>query len=141
MSSPRPSLTLNLLQAREVAMSFFRPSLNQCGLTEQQWRIIRILSQQGELEINQLADLACILRPSMTGVLTRMEAAGMVCRRKAEQDQRRVLVKLGLEGEALFESMSQDMERNYGRLQEQFGEEKLKSLLALLNDLKALKRP
>lgn len=141
MSSPRPSLTLNLLQAREVAMSFFRPSLNQHGLTEQQWRIIRILSQQGELEINQLADLACILRPSMTGVLTRMEAAGMVRRRKAEQDQRRVLVQLDAEGEALFESMSQDMERNYGRLQEQFGEEKLKTLLALLNDLKALKRP
>lgn len=141
MSSPRPSLTLNLLQAREVAMSFFRPSLNQHGLTEQQWRIIRILSQQGELEINQLADLACILRPSMTGVLTRMEAAGMVRRRKAEQDQRRVLVQLDAEGEALFESMSQDMERNYGRLQEQFGEEKLKTLLGLLNDLKALKRP
>ena len=141
MSSPRPSLTLNLLQAREVAMSFFRPSLNQHGLTEQQWRIIRILSQQGELEINQLADLACILRPSMTGVLTRMEAAGMVRRRKAEQDQRRVLVQLDAEGEALFESMSQDMERNYGRLREQFGEEKLKTLLGLLNDLKALKRP
>ncbi|WP_455922801.1 homoprotocatechuate degradation operon regulator HpaR [Pseudomonas putida] len=140
MSTPRPSLTLNLLQAREVAMSFFRPSLNQHGLTEQQWRIIRILSQQGELEINQLADLACILRPSMTGVLTRMEAAGMVRRRKAEQDQRRVLVTLDAEGEVLFESMSQDMERNYGRLQAQFGEEKLQTLLGLLNDLKALKR-
>ena len=140
MSTPRPSLTLNLLQAREVAMSFFRPSLNQHGLTEQQWRIIRILSQQGELEINQLADLACILRPSMTGVLTRMEAAGMVRRRKAEQDQRRVLVTLDAEGEVLFDSMSQDMERNYGRLQAQFGEEKLQTLLGLLNDLKALKR-
>ncbi|WAH56403.1 homoprotocatechuate degradation operon regulator HpaR [Pseudomonas silvicola] len=140
MSSPRPSLTLNLLQAREVAMSFFRPSLNQHGLTEQQWRIIRILSQQGELEINQLADQACILRPSMTGVLTRMEAAGMVRRRKAEQDQRRVLVTLDKEGEVLFESMSQDMERNYGRLQAEFGQEKLQTLLGLLNDLKALKR-
>jgi len=140
MSTPRPSLTLNLLQAREVAMSFFRPSLNQHGLTEQQWRIIRILRQQGELEINQLADLACILRPSMTGVLTRMEAAGMVRRRKAEQDQRRVLVTLDAEGEVLFDSMSQDMERNYGRLQAQFGEEKLQTLLGLLNDLKALKR-
>ncbi|QKZ04128.1 homoprotocatechuate degradation operon regulator HpaR [Pseudomonas eucalypticola] len=140
MSSPRPSLTLNLLQAREVAMSYFRPSLNQCGLTEQQWRIIRILSQQGELEINQLADLACILRPSMTGVLTRMEAAGMVRRRKAEQDQRRVLVTLDAEGEVLFASMSQAMERNYGRLQADFGEEKLQTLLGLLNDLKALKR-
>ncbi|MBH8320780.1 homoprotocatechuate degradation operon regulator HpaR, partial [Pseudomonas aeruginosa] len=31
MSTPRPSLTLTLLQAREAAMSFFRPSLNHHG--------------------------------------------------------------------------------------------------------------
>lgn len=61
-------------------MSVFRPSLNEHGLTEQQWRIIRILERYGELEIYQLAELACILKPSMTGVLVRMEAAGMVRR-------------------------------------------------------------
>ena len=98
MLKPRQSLTLTLLQAREAAMSFFRPSLNEHGLTEQQWRVIRILSQHDELEIYQLAELACILKPSMTGVLVRMEAAGMVHRRKAEQDQRRVLVTLAEKG-------------------------------------------
>lgn len=140
MLKPRQSLTLTLLQAREAAMSFFRPSLNQHGLTEQQWRVIRILSQHGELEIYQLAELACILKPSMTGVLVRMEAAGMVHRRKAEQDQRRVLVTLAEKGEACFDSMSQCMEENYQRLQAQLGEEKLQTLLGLLNELKTIKR-
>ena len=140
MLKPRQSLTLTLLQAREAAMSFFRPSLNQHGLTEQQWRVIRILSQHGELEIYQLAELACILKPSMTGVLVRMEAAGMVQRRKAEQDQRRVLVTLAEKGEACFASMSQCMVENYQRLQAQLGEEKLQTLLGLLNELKTIKR-
>ncbi|AZE62046.1 Homoprotocatechuate degradative operon repressor [Pseudomonas synxantha] len=140
MSKPRQSLTLALLQAREAAMSFFRPSLNEHGLTEQQWRIIRILEQHGELEIYQLAELACILKPSMTGVLVRMEAAGMVHRRKAEQDQRRVLITLADKGKASFESMSQCMEANYQRLQDQFGEEKFQTLLGLLDDLKNIKR-
>jgi len=117
-------------------MSFFRPSLNEHGLTEQQWRIIRILEQHGELEIYQLAELACILKPSMTGVLVRMETAGMVHRRKAEQDQRRVLVTLADKGKASFESMSQCMEGNYQRLQDQLGEAKLQTLLGLLDDLK-----
>ena len=76
-------LTLTLLQAREAAMSFFRPSLNQHGLTEQQWRVIRILRQQGEMESYQLANQACILRPSMTGVLARLERDGIVRRWKA----------------------------------------------------------
>lgn len=136
MLKPRQSLTLALLQAREAAMSFFRPSLNEHGLTEQQWRVIRILEQYGELEIYQLAELACILKPSMTGVLVRMETAGMVHRRKAEQDQRRVLVTLADKGKASFVSMSQCMEANYQRLQDQFGEEKLQTLLGLLDDLK-----
>ncbi|PRW94830.1 MULTISPECIES: homoprotocatechuate degradation operon regulator HpaR [Pseudomonas] len=140
MSTPRQSLTLALLQAREAAMSFFRPSLNEHGLTEQQWRIIRILEQHGELEIYQLAELACILKPSMTGVLVRMEAASMVHRRKAEQDQRRVLITLADKGKASFESMSQCMEANYQRLQDQFGEEKFQMLLGLLDDLKNIKR-
>lgn len=140
MLKPRQSLTLALLQAREAAMSFFRPSLNEHGLTEQQWRIIRILEQHGELEIYQLAELACILKPSMTGVLVRMEAAGMVHRRKAEQDQRRVLITLADKGKASFESMSQCMEANYQRLQEQLGEEKLQTLLGLLDELKNIKR-
>jgi len=140
MPKPRQSLTLTLLQAREAAMGFFRPSLNQHGLTEQQWRVIRILSQHDELEINRLAELACILKPSMTGVLVRMEAVGMVERRKAEQDQRRVLVRLAEKGKTCFSSMSQSMEANYQRLQAGFGEEKLQTLLTLLNELKTLKR-
>ncbi|MGP5568154.1 homoprotocatechuate degradation operon regulator HpaR [Pseudomonas helleri] len=140
MPKPRQSLTLTLLQAREAAMSFFRPSLNEHGLTEQQWRVIRILSQHDELEIYKLAELACILKPSMTGVLVRMEAAGIVHRRKAEQDQRRVLVTLAEKGKASFNSMSQRMEENYQRLQGQFGEEKLQLLLGLLDELKMIKR-
>lgn len=140
MTRHRQSLTLDLLQAREAAMKFFRPSLNQHGLTEQQWRVIRILHQQGEIEMNRLADLACILRPSMTGMLMRMEALGLVGRRKVTHDQRLVLVFLADAGLACFETMSGCMEQNYQNLQAQFGEAKLQELLALLEELRALKR-
>lgn len=139
MNSPRQSLTLNLLQARDVAMGFFRPSLNEHGLTEQQWRIIRILSQQGELETNRLADLACILKPSMTGVLSRMEDARLISRRKRDSDQRCVLVCLDDAGLQCFNTMSERMEQNYQRLQARLGKEKLQTLLGLLNDLKTIK--
>ena len=120
-------------------MGFFRPSLNQQGLTEQQWRIIRILRQSGEMEIHQLANQACILKPSMTGVLSRMERDGLVRRWKSAQDQRRVFVGLTEQGQQCFISMSEDMERNYQRLLGQFGDEKLQQLLGLLNELKQVK--
>ncbi|NIF28277.1 homoprotocatechuate degradation operon regulator HpaR [Pantoea sp. Tr-811] len=138
MAKTRPSLTLTLLQAREAAMAFFRPSLNEHDLTEQQWRVIRILSQQGELESHQLAQQACILKPSMSGVLSRLERDGIVLRQKSQQDQRRVFVSLSERGQALFAAMSGDMEKNYQRIHAQFGQEKMEQLIALLNDLKRI---
>ena len=138
MTKTQPSLTLSLLQAREAAMAFFRPLLNQHDLTEQQWRVIRILKQHGELENYQLAELACILKPSMTGVLGRQERDGLVRRQKAAQDQRRVFVSLTERGEACFASMKEGMEANYQKIQAQFGEEKLQQLMGLLNDLKRI---
>jgi homoprotocatechuate degradation regulator HpaR len=137
MSKPEPSLTLALLQAREAAMSFFRPLLNQHELTEQQWRVIRILSQypHGELESHQLAEMACILRPSMTGVLVRLERDGLVRRWKPANDQRRLCVSLTPKGSALFEEMSGEMARQYKEIQRQFGPENFQTLMRLLQEL------
>jgi homoprotocatechuate degradation regulator HpaR len=137
MSKPEPSLTLALLQAREAAMSFFRPLLNQHELTEQQWRVIRILSQypHGELESHQLAEMACILRPSMTGVLVRLERDGLVRRWKPVNDQRRLCVSLTPKGSALFEEMSGEMTRQYKEIQRQFGPENFQTLMRLLQEL------
>ena len=121
-------------------MRFFRPSLKEHGLTEQQWRVVRILHEQGPIEILKLADLACILAPSMTGVVSRMQNSGLVVKRKVHHDQRIVLVDLTVAGLACFESMSARMNDSYLRLQGQLGEEKLEVLMGLLNDLKHLKR-
>ncbi|MNN12355.1 Transcriptional activatory protein BadR [compost metagenome] len=139
MTTPRPSLTLTLLQAREATMAFFRPALNAHELTEQQWRVIRILRQQGELESHQLAELACILKPSMSGVLKRLERDGIVARRKSSEDQRRVLINLTVKGQQVFLAMSEEMGRNYDRILSQFGEEQLQQLTRLLEEMKKIK--
>ncbi|WP_412462311.1 homoprotocatechuate degradation operon regulator HpaR [Pseudomonas sp. SC11] len=139
MSTPRPSLTLTLLQAREATMAFFRPALNAHDLTEQQWRVIRILRQQGELESHQLAELACILKPSMSGVLKRLERDGVVARRKSSEDQRRVLINLTVKGQQAFLAMSEEMGRNYDKILSQFGEAKLQQLTQLLEEMKKIK--
>lgn len=137
MKSIRPSLTLAFLQAREAAMSHFRPALNEAGLTEQQWRIIRILYQYEELESNQLAELACILKPSLTGILNRMQ--NLVIKRKDIQDQRITLIRLSEEGLNYFERQAVKMEKSYERIQELYGEEKLQELIVMLKDFEKVR--
>ena len=88
--SKHASINISLIQAREALMTQFRPILNNAGITDQQWRIIRLLAENGTLDFQDLANQACILRPSLTGILTRLEKVGYVVRLKPSNDQRRV---------------------------------------------------
>ena len=42
--SKHASINISLIQAREALMTQFRPILNDAGITDQQWRIIRLLA-------------------------------------------------------------------------------------------------
>ena len=121
------SLTIALLQAREAAMAYFRPIVKRHNLTEQQWRIVRIR--------------ACILRPSLTGILTRMERDGLVLRLKPVNDQRKLYVSLTPAGTALYESAQAEVEETYRLLEAQFTTEKLQQLTSLLEEFIALGVP
>jgi homoprotocatechuate degradation regulator HpaR len=139
MRSFDQSLPMMLLRAREAAMSFFRPLLNAHGVTEQQWRVIRVLHEHADLEFHQLADIAGILPPSLTGILTRLERMGLVRRRKTAADQRRLRLTLTSEGGLLFGRVSVEAERIYHDIEAQFDAKRLSNLFALLRELCALK--
>ena len=139
MKQVRPSVTLALLQAREALMTHFRPALNDVGLTEQQWRIIRILAQYGELESTHLAEKACILKPSLTGIIRRLGEMELVHRRRGDTDQRFVFIHLTKEGEDIFKQMSVEMEKRYQNIHRQIGDEKMAKLLELLHEVQKLK--
>ena len=57
------NLAMLLLEARETLMGLFRPILKEFALTEQQWRIIRVLDGEPAqaLEAGQIARRCCIL--------------------------------------------------------------------------------
>ncbi|WP_211251809.1 homoprotocatechuate degradation operon regulator HpaR [Andreprevotia chitinilytica] len=132
------SLTLSLLQARETTMGFFRPILNRHGLTEQQWRIIRVLIERRTVDFQQLADVTCILPPSMTGILTRMQRDGLILKLRPENDQRKVFITLTAEGQDLYETVSPEIEQRYHDIEMQLSHEHLEQLMALLEEVKQL---
>lgn len=133
-------LTLNILlvQARDAVVSYYRPVLNQAGITEQQWRIIRLLSQHGTLDFQELSQQTSILRPSLTGILTRLEKLELVMRLKPASDQRRVFLKLTENGLQLFERISLLMDEQTQQLENDCSGKKLQQLENLLKELSNL---
>lgn len=54
------------------------------------------------MDFHELAFRTCILRPSLTGILTRMERDGLVLRLKPVNDQRKLYVMLTEQGQTLY---------------------------------------
>ena len=138
--SKHASINIGLIQAREALMTQFRPILNQANITDQQWRIIRLLAENGTLDFQDLANKACILRPSLTGILTRLEKAGMAERLKPSNDQRRVFLKLTQEGEKLYQSIGEKVDERYDAIENVFSKEKLEKLKELLTELAMIEK-
>ena len=95
-----------LLQAREAVMAHTRPSLREHGLSDQQWRVLRVLGEHGTVETGRVAREAFILGPSLTGVLARMERDGLIRRERDPADQRRTVVEATPKGRKLVERLS-----------------------------------
>ena len=136
--SKHASINISLIQAREALMTQFRPILNNAGITDQQWRIIRLLAENGTLDFQDLANQACILRPSLTGILTRLEKVGYVVRLKPSNDQRRVYLKLTGKGEKLHRTTCDQVDARYDVIESVLSKDKLKQLQSLLGDLSAI---
>jgi homoprotocatechuate degradation regulator HpaR len=134
-----------LLEAREAVMLHTRPSLREHGLSDQQWRVLRVLGEHAGdpagVETGRVAREALLLGPSLTGVLTRMERDGLISRARCPQDARRTVVRATPGGLKLVAALSQTIEAHYAWMEEQLGKVQLAQLYALLDQVIALEAP
>ncbi|WP_425463411.1 homoprotocatechuate degradation operon regulator HpaR [Mesorhizobium intechi] len=124
-----------LLHAREVVMARFRPMLAAHDVTEQQWRVLRVLSEAGPVDATELADRASVLPPSLTRIIKALEGRRYITRNKAEGDGRRVVLAIAPAGSALIVALSPERRVIYDDIERRFGHERLEQLLDLLDAL------
>ena len=134
-----------LLQAREAVMAHTRPSLREHALSDQQWRVLRVLGEHahesGGIETGRVAREAYLLGPSLTGVLSRMERDGLIARGRCPQDARRTVVRATAQGLAKVQALSETIEAHYQWMEQQLGKDKLGQLYVLLDEVIALETP
>ena len=135
-----------LLQARESVMAHTRPGLRDQGLSDQQWRVLRVLGEDhgnggAGVETGRIAREAFIIGPSLSGVLTRMERDGLINRKRDAQDQRRTVVRPTAKGLRRVQTLSTTIEAHYSWMEDALGKAKLAQLYRLLDEVIALDRP
>jgi homoprotocatechuate degradation regulator HpaR len=130
-----------LLQAREAVLVHFRPGLREHGLTDQQWRVLRVLAEEGECDVSTIAQGAYLLGPSLSGVLTRMERDGLIVRAADAQDARRQVIRASTKGKRLVAKLAESIEAHYASMEAALGKAQLQQLYALLDEVIAMPQP
>ena len=136
----RRSLPIALLRAREAVMGHFRPMLAIHDVTEQQWRVIRIVAEAGTLDASEMADRAFILAPSLTRIIRSLEERGFITKSKDEQDGRRVLLRITPAGLKIINEVSPDSRMIYKAIENRFGRDRIEQLLEMLDELATLNK-
>ena len=131
------TLSIVLLRAREAVMERFRPMLQAHDVTEQQWRIMRVLRETGPCFATQLAEHACILPPSLSRILKTLEAKRYVEMPKDQADGRKTRVTLSGEGDAFLSALTPQSAAAFSDIEARLGKKRIDQLLDDLNDLLA----
>lgn len=132
LAETRRTLPIALLRSREAVMELFRPMLRKYDVTEQQWRVVRVLFEAGPLDASKLAEAACVLPPSLTRILKTLETRNLISVCKDPADRRHTIVQLSDDGKALIRTASRDSVAVYTEIEALLGRDRIQ---ALLNDL------
>ncbi|MEM7240923.1 MAG: homoprotocatechuate degradation operon regulator HpaR [Pseudomonadota bacterium] len=132
------SLPIALLRAREVVMEPIRDMLSRSGLSEQKWRVLRVIEEDGPLQQTEIADRACLLLSSLTRILGALEQDGFLERRVDNTDRRVSVVSITDQGRELIALHQEQSKRIFAEFRAELGNDKMELLLDLLDDVRQI---
>ena len=106
-AQPHPALLLDnqlcfALYSTSLAMTkLYKPLLEALGLTYPQYLVMLVLWEQDDVSVSALGERLFLDSGTLTPLLKRMEAAGLLLRARSPDDERRVQISLTLAGRAL----------------------------------------
>ena len=88
------SLPMLLNRSLDAIMPPYRDLFQEFGVTEQQWRVLRVLWEQKHLTSAQISSLTLLPSPSLVGILDRLERKDLVKRLRSTSDRREINITI-----------------------------------------------
>ena len=129
------SLAIACTRGREAVVSRFRTLLHKQKLSEQQWRVLRLLCDQNSLTAVEISARSCIHKVSISRILKSLEQRNMVKRIASTSDLRASYVVLTDHGTVVMAPLLEESTKINKGIVEAFGYEDYDKLLVLLRKL------
>ena len=94
-------LCFALYSSSLLMTKLYKPVLGSLGLTYPQYIVLLVLWETDQIAVGELGTRLYLDSGTLTPLLKRMEAAGLLTRSRAADDERRVIVSLSAAGRAL----------------------------------------
>ncbi|UOA28950.1 hypothetical protein DSM107133_03709 (plasmid) [Pseudosulfitobacter sp. DSM 107133] len=104
-------------------------------VTEQQWRVLRILFDIESIDAGELAARACILAPSLSRISKALETRGLIKVSRDPFDGRRSILCLTTEGIAFMNLVAPQSAQIYANIEAKVGRERIDTLIDELEGL------
>jgi DNA-binding MarR family transcriptional regulator len=129
---------LNLARSGDQAQIRFTRLFREYGLTPSQYNVLRILRGEGKpLPILEIAGRTITVVPGITGLVDRLEQAGMATRVRCEEDRRVVYVSITPKALKVLEQLDEPVQDLHKQLAGHLSKAELKELNRLLQKLRA----
>ncbi|MEN3303882.1 MAG: MarR family transcriptional regulator, organic hydroperoxide resistance regulator [Micromonosporaceae bacterium] len=100
----RRQVCFALYAASRAVTGLYRPILDRLGVTYPQYLVLLVLWERGDTTVKELGTALMLDSGTLSPLLKRLEAAGLVRRRRSSADERSVLVGLTPAGDRLRRS-------------------------------------
>lgn len=108
------------------------------GLTPSQLIVLQIVAREGEPGAGAIAEAARLSQATVTALLDKLEARGLVLRNRGSQDRRRVSVELTQEGRRVLADMPDVLQDRFAARFDKLADWEQASIIAGLERVAAL---
>lgn len=123
---------LNIWRTADRLQIHFTRLFREHGLTPQQYNVLRILLGAREpLPSLEIAGRLLTMVPAITGLLDRLEQAGLVARERSDEDRRVVHVSISEDGKRLLRELEAPVAALHKQLLGHMSEDELNRLIRL----------
>jgi DNA-binding MarR family transcriptional regulator len=87
--------------ASRLITRIYQPYLDEIGITYPQYLVLLVLWEKDEITVNQISRKLFLNTNTTTPLLKRLEAQGLITRRRSGVDERKVIIALTAKGKKL----------------------------------------
>lgn len=131
-------LCFPLYAAAKEVIKKYKPFLNEIGLTYTQYIVMMVMWEKTSVNVKTLGEALYLDSGTLTPLLKKLEAMGLINRKRSEKDERNTIVTISEKGETLKEKAEMVPKQISGCIN--LSEEEATTLYSLLYKLLTVKK-